>query len=197
MSRRNLILPVAAFIVLILFSYAIIRLLMLRYERGDIYPPYSTLRTDPLGARAFYEALDATRSFQVERGFVSLHREIAAKPDAIFYLGLTASELKSFTKVEVAALDDYVRNGGRVVITLPPEMLSEPPDKKKTAGDQPDKSETNKGDKPSTSLSPDALNNTHLAEPQTQQEKHERDEFQKEQDFERESEKQREFPSKY
>lgn len=197
MSRRNPLLPVAAFVVLILFSYAVIRLLMLRYERGDIYPAYSTLRADPLGARIFYEALGVTDNFQVERGFVSLHRALAAKPDAIFYLGLTANELASFSKTEVATLNDYVRNGGRVVITLPPEMPSESAKKETPASNQPNKSEIKKDDKSSTPPSSEASDNTQPTEPQTQQEKHERDEFQKEQDSESESEKRGQFPAKY
>ena len=27
-------------------------------ETGDVYPPYSSLRTDPLGAKALYESLE-------------------------------------------------------------------------------------------------------------------------------------------
>ena len=57
MPFRSLILPLAVATGIALFFYAVIHIMLLRYERGDLYPPYSTLRTDPLGARAFYEAL--------------------------------------------------------------------------------------------------------------------------------------------
>jgi len=34
-----------------------VRLFSLRYARGDSYPPYSTLRADPAGAKALADAL--------------------------------------------------------------------------------------------------------------------------------------------
>ena len=54
MPRRSLLLQVLALAALVLFSYCLVRLLLLRYERGDVYPAYSTLRADPYGTRAFY-----------------------------------------------------------------------------------------------------------------------------------------------
>ena len=44
-----LLLPV----LLVLFGFGVLRLFRLRFETGDVYPPYSSLRSDPLGAKAF------------------------------------------------------------------------------------------------------------------------------------------------
>ncbi len=53
MSRSSIVIPVAAVLGLALFFGFLTQLLLLRYERGDIYPPCSTLRADPLGRAPF------------------------------------------------------------------------------------------------------------------------------------------------
>src|SRR5262249_53584427 len=47
-----------------------------RMDEGDEYPPYSSFRADPLGAKAFYIALQAlpNHPVKVERHFRSLDR---------------------------------------------------------------------------------------------------------------------------
>lgn len=45
----------------------ITRLLMKRYEKGDVYPPYSSLRIDPLGTAAFHDALALQPGVTVRR----------------------------------------------------------------------------------------------------------------------------------
>jgi hypothetical protein len=182
MPRRNFLLPLLLFVMVALFTCLLVRLLLLRYERGDVYPAYSTLRADPLGTRAFYEAVGSTGKYKVARGFTSLHRELEGKPNALLYLGLSANELSSFTKDEVAALDTYVSEGGRVIITFEPRSpLPTTPDifkkteKKKTGPPGKDPAPTNPAEKP-----PDDDSNS--AEPQTQQEKFERGELRRESD---------------
>ncbi len=121
MPRRSLLLPLLAIGAALLFACILVRLLLLRYERGDVYPAYSTLRADPLGTRVFYEALEITGRHKVNRAFTSMRRELRKKPDALLYIGLQADQIYQFSNEEVTALDEYVRNGGRVIITLAPE----------------------------------------------------------------------------
>ena len=102
MRPRNILLPALALLGLVLFFCLLTRLLLLRYERGDIYPAYSTLRADPLGTRAYYEALESLPQYEVARGFKSLHRELEDKPHTLFYLGLDSYDISSFSKDEVA-----------------------------------------------------------------------------------------------
>jgi hypothetical protein len=115
---------------LVLFFCFLTRLLLLRYERGDVYPPCSTMRADPLGARAFFEALQGVSGMTPVRGFGHLDEELQPKPASLFYLGFDQREVASFSEEEVAQLDDYVRNGGRVVITFSPRESEDVPDKK-------------------------------------------------------------------
>ena len=46
-------------------------LFQLRFAHGDVYPPYSTLRADPLGAMALFESLEALPGVTVRRDFSS------------------------------------------------------------------------------------------------------------------------------
>ena len=49
------------------FGWGIVHLFELRFAGGDVYPAYSTLRKDPLGAAAFHDALAALPGLNVER----------------------------------------------------------------------------------------------------------------------------------
>jgi len=40
------------------FIYGLVHLFSLRFEAGDNYPPYSSLRADPLGTKALFDSLD-------------------------------------------------------------------------------------------------------------------------------------------
>lgn len=178
MSRRNFFLPLLALGMVVLFALILVQLLLLRYERGDVYPAYSTLRADPLGTRAFYEALEVTGRYKVNRGFSSLHRELEGRPDMLFYLGLSTYQIPFFTKDEIAELDDYVKNGGRVLITFVPEApYTLDSDETKTA-DKKKPATPPKEDKNPSTKSSDGDSNS--AEPQTQQEKYEREQQRKE-----------------
>lgn len=187
MPSRNVVLPLAVVAGLAFFFYAIIHILLLRYERGDLYPPYSTLRTDPLGTRVFYEALDATGRYQVSRGVVSLREELARKPDTLFFLGMKSYELNLFSQSEISQLSDYVKNGGSVVITLAPtngrEFIPSGTDKKKDEKKEEKKKDQKAAAVPSAKTPPKTAPETPVVA-KTKQEQHEREEFKKAQEIE-------------
>ena len=58
MRKDRLFSALFLFAIAALFFYGVIELLIARFEAGDVYPPYSSYRSDPLGSRAFYEGLD-------------------------------------------------------------------------------------------------------------------------------------------
>ena len=53
--------------VVALSVYGGVRLFQLRFETGDVYPEYSSLRSDPLGARVFYQSLEQVGNMEVSR----------------------------------------------------------------------------------------------------------------------------------
>ena len=177
MPRRKYLLPIAAVVGLGLFVFLLVRLMLLRYDRGDVYPPYSTLRADPLGTRGLYEALESLPHFQTERGFTHLHRELEGKPTTLFYLGIDADELASFSQEEVAALDHYVRQGGRLVLTFAPQE-AETSYEPRTARDKNTEPRSSPDDSPETEKP--AADKKEVGPPPTEQEKYERQELQRE-----------------
>src|SRR5438067_9857023 len=99
------------------FVWAMIALFEIRFERGDIYPAYSTLRTDPLGAKAFFESLSRLAQFDVTRNEKPLD-EFAAANTTLFCLGTTGL---SAAEKEIENVEQFVKAGGRLVITFYPQ----------------------------------------------------------------------------
>jgi hypothetical protein len=192
MSRRNLALSLGAIAAVAFFFWALLHLVELRYARGDIFPASSTLRADPLGTRAFYEALPDAGKYEVSRGYVSLRRELAQNPTTLFVLGVGAPDLDSFVPDEIDEINDYLTHGGRVVFTLMPTNES---------GESDDVDARNK----KIPAKKDAGDDSHppLAipeppgEPKTAQEKVEREDYRKEQEEEQKQDPDRYVPEKF
>ena len=49
------------------FAFGLLHLFKLRFAAGDVYPQYSSLRADPLGAMAFCESLERMPGLSVRR----------------------------------------------------------------------------------------------------------------------------------
>lgn len=103
--------------------YGVAQLFTLRFEQGDVYPPYSTLRADPLGAKAFYEALDELPGYEARRNFRPLVRLHPEKPVTLFYAGVTRRSL--WGEEEFREFQSIVASGTRVVFAFSPEEAME------------------------------------------------------------------------
>jgi len=107
-------------ILLILFAgflFGLVRLFHLRFEAGDVYPEYSSLRSDPLGAKALHASLE--KLVGVERNYRPLVKLGSYNNATVLFLGVRASELEC-EPAEFKAVESFVRDGGRLVITLLP-----------------------------------------------------------------------------
>lgn len=99
------------------FAFGLARLYTLRFETGDVYPPYSSLRADPLGTKALFESLG--RLLPAQRHYRPLAR-LDAVPDAtLLWLGVEPDELE-FPRHDFERLEGFVAGGGRLVIALKP-----------------------------------------------------------------------------
>ena len=108
------------------------RLFELRFDVGDVYPPYSTLRSDPLGAKAFYASLETLPGLHAERSLqplAALGTEPLRPADydngersfTCFYLGAEEKDWPYlFDADDIARLEAVMRRGGRVVVTFRP-----------------------------------------------------------------------------
>lgn len=113
--------------------FAIWKLFDLRVAVGDVYPPYSSLRTDPLGAKALYETWRELGFLQTDRHFHPLNKITAPEEITLIYAGATTG---SWEKEEAEQLEAIMNQGGRVILTfLPQEALDRAKEEKKAHGE--------------------------------------------------------------
>ncbi len=106
-----LLLGVAAFV------FGLVRLFNLRCQAGDVYPPYSSFRADPLGTKALYESL--RRLVDTSRHLQRWTRLDGPPGSTLLFLGVNPEHLQ-FRKDEIQALENFVGNGGRLIISFLP-----------------------------------------------------------------------------
>jgi hypothetical protein len=103
----------------IALALGLAHLFNLRFGEGDVYPAYSTLRSDPLGAKALFESLD--RLVAARRHFQPLDKLGEGRGGTLFYLGAERSDLRLLPD-EFKQLESFAADGGRVVISLFPSF---------------------------------------------------------------------------
>lgn len=87
-----------------LFVYGVTYLLILRFEKGDVYPPYSSFRSDPLGTKAFYEALRLLPGVETLRNVEPLQRASGLSGATLFLFGLRESQFSAMELSSVKTL---------------------------------------------------------------------------------------------
>ena len=118
---KNKFIPAVALILLgISLLVGVIQLFMLRFQAGDIYPPYSSLRSDPLGTRALYESLENLNEIAVGRNFHMLHSLKVGPDGVLFYLGADIPSYDLISERISQDLDRLTESGGRLVISYMP-----------------------------------------------------------------------------
>lgn len=105
-------------LVAVAFCAGLARLFALRYASGDVYPPYSTLRADPTGAKAIHDALGELPGVGTQRNFLALKRLKPSGPITLVYLG--TSRWSYWTEREFEEFERLVSNGSRAVIAFYP-----------------------------------------------------------------------------
>jgi hypothetical protein len=106
-----------------LFVFGLVRLFQLRLEQGDVFPPYSSLRTDPLGTSIFYESINRIADFSARRYLEPTFKESDGRGRALLVLGMEpSSSLRFMPRPEFETVQTFVRKGGRVVIGFYPEV---------------------------------------------------------------------------
>lgn len=93
-------------------------LFALRFREGDIFPPYSSLRADPLGCKGLAAGVAGVGGITVTRNDFPLARLHGREGRTIFYLGAhydVATGVDPYRELERLA-----REGSRVVLALAP-----------------------------------------------------------------------------
>lgn len=135
MNRPRVSLVLLA-LVLVTLAAGFSRLWRMRFSRGDVFPPYSTLRADPLGTRALHDALQRLPGLAVERSLKPLAATRAGPPRTLVLAGMDGMSIHLMDTKSTDALDAAVRAGSRLVVTFRPVPPAPPAIKR---GDRTDK----------------------------------------------------------
>ncbi len=109
------------FVCAVAFALGIAELFRLRFQAGDVYPAYSTLRADPLGTMAIYESLGRLRSISVARDFSAINRLPDGKGTTYLHLAADTGDWDWLPEETWKELNLFLFNGGRLAITFYPE----------------------------------------------------------------------------
>lgn len=107
--------------VVALFLSGIAYLFAIRFEEGDIYPPYSSYRSDPLGTRAFYESLGLLPTVRVSRNIDPLRKTPGMGSAVFLFAGFNKAGFRAMDAETVGAIEKAAQEGARVIFAFAPE----------------------------------------------------------------------------
>ena len=88
-------------------------------QTGDSYPPFSSMRSDPLGAKALYESLAALPGLTVNRLYKE-RRTMDDPHEALLVMGLNPFAWSELKDKQLEEYEKLVQNGGRLIIAFIP-----------------------------------------------------------------------------
>jgi hypothetical protein len=106
------------------FAYGLKILFEIRFEAGDIYPEYSSLRSDPIGSKALYESLAA--AVPTERNYKNILNPDYGRGTTLLLLGVVPRSFR-MSSSDMKQLDGLLAKGGRLVIALLPTFEAPKP----------------------------------------------------------------------
>lgn len=121
MLKGNRAVAIVLALSLVGLGAGVLHLIQLRFSAGDVYPPYSSLRADPLGSKALWESLQQMPGVKVRRSFEPLEKLKESSGTTLMLAGVPAREFRTAFDWELRDLEHFAVNGGRVVITIIPE----------------------------------------------------------------------------
>ncbi|CAA6676643.1 Unannotated [Lentimonas sp. CC4] len=98
-------------------------LIHLRFETGQAYPRGSSLRADPVGVKALFEAYESIDRLDVRRNFTPLN-EIDDLPSEATLLLLNTRGWNLYQLAQFDSIERFVSSGGRLVVALNPEHVA-------------------------------------------------------------------------
>lgn len=120
MPRANAIRAIIFVIIVSGFMLGVIQLFLLRFEAGDVYPAYSTLRSDPVGSRAFFRGLENLRNTSVQRNYQHLPNLVFEESSTFFNIGTPVFDSESVPVEWIEAFERLTASGGRLVLSFLP-----------------------------------------------------------------------------
>ncbi len=102
------------------FAAGLTQLFLLRFEAGDVYPPYSSLRADPLGTMALCESLQEMPGLAVRRDFSDANKLPEEKNVTYLHLGADEDEWHELPVELFNEIESFATRGGRLAVALAP-----------------------------------------------------------------------------
>lgn len=117
-KRSDTMWRLASATLLVAFVAIAVWLLDFAFTRSSAYPPYSSLRADPVGSKALYETLRELPGLSVTR---NRRRTLEGQPEtAILFLGVSPGALRNTSKPQIERWEQLANNGARLVLALTP-----------------------------------------------------------------------------
>src|SRR5712671_5691749 len=108
-------------ICVLLFAAGLYQIFQLRFESGDVYPEYSSLRSDPLGTMALCESLDRMPGISVRRDYSANNRLPPGRDTTYLHLAAHSYEWTLMDEDTIKEIEGFVTGGGRLAISFFPE----------------------------------------------------------------------------
>jgi hypothetical protein len=116
-----------AVLLVILFVWGAEQVAVMPLQTGEVYPRYSSLRADPLGAKALYESLAALPELDVSRLYKQ--RSVLEPGTALLVLGVDAGSWSGISEDFLPPYERLLQKGGRLVIAFLPARAPREPSK--------------------------------------------------------------------
>lgn len=145
--RNKRLLTISFFVLTGLFCLLMTNLFLLRFKAGDIYPPYSSLRSDPLGTKALFIAMKKLDAVIVRRNFQPVRLLESTDKTCFFFMGVPTGKHHVISREEYNRIKQLIDKGNRLVIALrpvnPESFSRSSPEKEKQTGTNSEKQENN------------------------------------------------------
>src|SRR5262245_46750831 len=100
-----------------------LQLLLIRFSAGDVYPPYSSLRADPMGTKELYESLEVCCGLRVSRNYEPFEM-ISKRTDATILLPGAYPPDDLLPESFVKDIESFLNGSGRMVVTYSSDAAS-------------------------------------------------------------------------
>ena len=101
-----------------LSAFGIYHIFSIRFKIGDVYPPYSSLRTDPVGTKIFFKSLAGMEGYNVKRDYDPFPKWEGNADTTLFVLGVKSNILESSDRETNRILSWIVSSGTRTIISF-------------------------------------------------------------------------------
>lgn len=127
MSKRNYFGALMLSALAVVFAIGLFQIFRIRLVAGDLYPEWSSLRSDPGGTRVLFDSLAATGRIVTVRQYKPLEQS-SERNATILFLGYSPASLMTASESELDGFEQSARSGNRLVFAMNPEQWSRPPE---------------------------------------------------------------------